>query len=108
MRITSADSMTSKPSEDEVSVNEFVAPDTEGTASVFAAEVGVACNKVASSGTAIQRKNCSLLYVPPHEESHFKRSYDLAGGIDGKMSAIKVKQSARCAKCSGGINCAPV
>lgn len=44
--------MTSKPSEDEVSVNELVAPDVEGTASVFATEVDVA-DTVVSSDTAI-------------------------------------------------------
>lgn len=52
LRITSADSMTSKPSEEEESVKEFVAPDAEGTASVFATEVDVA-SKVVSSDTAI-------------------------------------------------------
>jgi len=44
--------MTSKPSEDEVSVNELVAPDAEETTSVFATEVNVA-NTVVSSDTAI-------------------------------------------------------
>lgn len=52
LRTTSADSMTSKPSEDEISVGEFAAPDAEGTASVFATEVDVA-KTVVSSDAAI-------------------------------------------------------
>jgi len=59
--------MTSKPSEDEVSVNELVALDTEGIASVFATEIGVA-NTVVSSDTVIERKIDSLLYTKTHEE----------------------------------------
>lgn len=43
--------MTSKPSEDEVSADELVAPVAGGTASVFATE-----DTVASSDTAIQCK----------------------------------------------------
>lgn len=93
MRITSADSMTSKPSEDEVSVSEFVAPDAEGTASVFATEVDVAMCKVASSDTAIQRK-IVLYYINRYMKNAYKRSYNLASEIDSKMPVIKVKQSA--------------
>lgn len=51
LRIASADSMTSKPSEDEISVDELVAPVARETASVFTTE-----DTVASSDTAVQRK----------------------------------------------------
>lgn len=51
LRTASVDSMTSKPSEDEVSADELVAPVAGATASVFATE-----DTVAFSDTAIQRK----------------------------------------------------
>lgn len=48
LRIASAASITSKPSEDETSVDKLVAPEAEGTASAVAVKADV----VASSDTA--------------------------------------------------------
>lgn len=60
LRIASAASMTSKPSEDEESVDEVVAPEAEEIASVLATEVG-AMDTVASSDAAGDCKIAFLL-----------------------------------------------
>lgn len=62
--------MTSKPSEDGVSVTELAAPDAEGTTSVFATEVDVTGTAVSfDSGNLTQ--DCPLLYTAVHLKKYY-------------------------------------